>query len=105
LLAEEEISQDLSYASSHLNVLSLCSYNNRTTRTLFTTLQIIYNDIREVVFSPGYRAMRELHLVIRDVALVPPSYYSAVEGATEISENVLELAKRIIRLLQEGVNV
>jgi hypothetical protein len=48
--------------------------------------------------------MRELHLVIRDVGHAPPSYYRAVEGANEISKNGLDLARRVICVLQ-GVNV
>jgi hypothetical protein len=39
--------------------------------------------------------MRELHLVIRDVAHAPPSYYRAVEGANEISKDGLDLAREL----------
>jgi hypothetical protein len=105
LLAEEGVGEDLSYAASHLNLLSFCSYNNPATRTLFITLQMVYNDIREIVLSPIYRAMRELQLIIRDVELVPPSYYSAVEGARKFSASVLDLANRVIKLFEERVNV
>jgi hypothetical protein len=83
----------------------MCSYNSSTARTLCTTLQIIFNDVREIVFSPTYRTMCEMYLVIKDVALVPTSYYDAVEGAREISEDVIDLVKRVIDLLQENVNV
>jgi hypothetical protein len=105
LLAREDISEDMSYASSHLNVLSLCSYNSSTARRLYMRLQIILNDVREVLFSPAYRAMCKLHLVIKDAKLVPPSYYDAVEGATAVSEDTLDLARRVIGILQESIDV
>jgi hypothetical protein len=104
LLADEEISQDLLYASSHLNVLSLCSYNSGTARMLFTTLQIIFNEIREIVISPIYRTMRDSRLVIKDVAVVPASYYDAIEGARDVSQDVLDLARRVVLVLQESIH-
>jgi hypothetical protein len=62
-----------------------------------------FNDIREVVVSPAYRAMRELHPYVKDIGLVPFSYYDAVEGAREISKDILGLAGRVIRALQESL--
>jgi hypothetical protein len=103
LLANEEISQDLLYTSSHLNVLSFCSYNSDAAKQLYTTLQIIFNDIRDVVVSPTYHAMRELH-VIKDVTIAPSGYYDAVEGAREISKAILELARRTMAVLQDNID-
>jgi hypothetical protein len=105
MLDAAEISQDLSFAASHLNVLSLCSYNSTTARTLFTTLQVIFNDVREIVFSPIYRAMCERQLVIKHAARVPETYFDPIKGAKEVSETVLDLAKRVIDLLQENLNI
>jgi hypothetical protein len=104
-LARDETSQALSYASSHLNVLSLCSYNSKTARTLYTTLQIIFNDIREIAFSPVYRAMCELRLDVKDTAHVPSSYYEAVEGSREMCEDIMDLARRVVDVLQESIDV
>jgi hypothetical protein len=104
LLPGEEIGQDLLYASSHLNVLSLCSYNSGTAKKLYTTLQIIFNDIREVVVSPVYRAMRELHPVLKDVALGPVSLDDAIEGAGEVSKTISDLTRRVISVLQESLS-
>jgi hypothetical protein len=104
LLAHEETSQELVYSCSHLNVLSLCSYNSDAARKLYTTLQIIFNDIREIVVSPAYQAMRELHLVVKDATAVPLGYYDAVEGASEISKNILDLVGRTMTILQDNIN-
>lgn len=102
-LQGEEISQDLSYASSHLNVLSLCSYDNSMARKLYTTLQIIFNDIREVVVSPVYRTMRELRIGVKDVTRVPLSNFDEVEGAVEVVETILDLTRRVMDILQESL--
>jgi len=102
-LPRDEISQDLLYASSHLNVLSLCSYDNGMARKLYTTLQIIFNDIREVVVSPAYRTIRELHIVVKDVALVPLPDYNAMEDVAEVVETILDLSRRVMGVLQENL--
>ena len=69
-----------------------------------TTLQIIFNDIREVVVSLAYRRMRELHIVVKDAALVPLSHYDRVEGAKEVSETILDLTRRITDTLQKSLS-
>jgi hypothetical protein len=100
----EEVGQDLAYASSHLNVLSLCSYDNPSARKLYVPLQILYNDIREVMVSPVYRKMRELHIVMTDAAYLPPSHHDSVEGAEEVSKTILDLTRRITDTLRERLN-
>lgn len=100
----EEIGQELSYASSHLNVLSLCSYDNAIAKELYTPLQIVFNDIREVAVSPVYRTMRDMNIVVKDVALVPLSHYDAVEGAEEVIRTILDLTRRIMGILQESLS-
>jgi hypothetical protein len=54
--------------------------------------------------SPAYHAMRELHLVVKDVTVVPFGYYDAVEGASEISKTILDLARRTMAVLQDSIN-
>jgi hypothetical protein len=60
-------------------------------RKLYVRLQIIFNDIREIVVSPVYRTMREMHIVVQDVALVPLSHYYAIEGAVEVSKTIVDI--------------
>jgi hypothetical protein len=103
-LLGEETGQDLAYASSHLNVLSLCSYDNPSARRLYIPLQIIYNDIREVIVLPVYHKMRELHIIVKDAAHLPPSHYDRVEGAEEVSKTILDLTRRITDTLRERLN-
>jgi hypothetical protein len=103
-LVGEEVGQDLLYASSHLNVLSLCSYDNAIARKLYITLQIIFNDIREIVISPVYDRMRKLQIAVKNEALVPSSQYGVVDGAGELSKNILELIARVMDVLQESLS-
>jgi hypothetical protein len=100
----EEVGQDLSYASSHFNALSLCSYENATAKELYVSLQMIFNDVREVISSPVYRAMREMNTAVKESGLVPPSHYLQVEGAKEISDTILDLTGRILSILQDSLN-
>jgi hypothetical protein len=104
-LSGEEASQELLYTASHLTVLSLCSYDNVMARKLYVRLQIIFNDIKEIVVSPVYRTMREMHVVVQDVALVPLSHYYAVEGADEVSKTILDITRSSMDLLQERISL
>jgi hypothetical protein len=104
-LRGEDIGEDLLYVSSHLNVLSLCSHDNEMAKKLYTILQIIYNDIREVVLSPAYSAMRELRLVVKNPAVMPRSYYDGFEDAAEASSTILDLTRRVMDVLRDGLSV
>lgn len=104
-LSGEEASEELSYAASHLTVLSLCSYDNAMARKLYIPLQVIFSDIREVVVSPVYRTMRELQIAVKDVALVPLSHCYAVEGAEEVSKTILGIARSSMGVLQERISL
>ncbi|CAG5180806.1 uncharacterized protein ALTATR162_LOCUS9432 [Alternaria atra] len=96
----EEVGQDLSYASSHLNLLSLCSYDNSIARKLYTQLQIDFNEIREVAVSPVYREMRNARIFVKDPRLVPRSYYDPVLGAEELSKAIVDSARSIMGTLK-----
>ncbi|KAJ4320951.1 hypothetical protein N0V94_003127 [Neodidymelliopsis sp. IMI 364377] len=72
---------------------------------LSMNMLIIFNDIREVLVSPVYRAMRESQIAVKDVANVAPGYYDAVEGAEDVSKNILDLTGRIMRVLQESLSL
>jgi hypothetical protein len=100
-LMGEEIGQDLAYASALLNVLFFCSYDDPSARRLYIPLQVIYNDIREVAVSLVYRKMRELHIIVRDAAHLPPSHYDRVEGAEGVSKTILDLTSGITDILRE----
>jgi hypothetical protein len=61
------------------------------------------NAIREIILSPVYRKMREMHIVVQDVPLVPLSHYYAIEGAEEVSKTILDITRSSMDLLQERI--
>jgi hypothetical protein len=94
------------YASSHLDVLSTCSNDDNTLiRKLYTTLRVIYNDLRESVSSPIYRSMRDMGILVKDTALVSTSYYDGVEGAAEVSENMVNTTRRLMAVFHESLSM
>lgn len=105
MLREKDIDTDLLYVSSHMNLLSVCSSNSRTARKLFTVLQIIYNDIRDLVLSPVYRAMRDLQYLEFGTAPVPQSYFDAFPGSHEVLESVRDVTERAISLLADKLHI
>jgi hypothetical protein len=74
-------------------------------RKLYVRLQIVSNDIREIVVSPVYRKMREMHIVVKDVALMSLSHYHAVEGADEVSKTISDITSSSMDLLQERISL
>jgi hypothetical protein len=106
MLDGEECGQDMLYASSHLDVLSTCSNDDNTLiRKLYTTLRVIYDDLRESVSSPIYCSMKDMGILVQDRALVSASYYDAVEGAAEVSENIVNTTRRLMGVFQESLNM
>jgi hypothetical protein len=104
-LSGEVAGQQLLYAASYLNTLSLCSYDNAMARKLCFPLQVIYNDIREVVVSPIYRRMCDLQITVKDVALAPLLHCSAVEGAAEVCKTISDIAESSMGVLQERITI
>jgi hypothetical protein len=103
-LTAEVVGQELSYASSHLNLLSYCSFDNALAKILYVKLQVIYNDIREALVSPAYREMCQTGTLVRDAALVPRSEFGSVEGTMDISRTMVDLNERILKVLCESLN-
>ncbi|CAG5137409.1 uncharacterized protein ALTATR162_LOCUS93 [Alternaria atra] len=97
----EEISEDLSYASSHLHLLSLCGHDNIIAKKLYTKLQKIFNDIREIAVSPVYREMRDARIFVKDPMFVPRSHYDSVVGAEDASISILNSVRRAMDAIQD----
>jgi hypothetical protein len=100
----KEVGHDLFYASSHLNLLSLCSYNSSTAGTLYSTLQIIFNDIRDIIVSPIYCNLCESDVIVYDTGSVSRSRSEAVEGGKEIDTCIRDLVQRILVVLQQRLS-
>lgn len=50
--SKEDVGLELAYASSHLSILALCSYENKVARKAYTSLQIVFNDLKELLALP-----------------------------------------------------
>jgi hypothetical protein len=74
-------------------------------RKLCAQLQIIFNDTREIISSPIYRAMREMHIIVKDVALMPLSHHHMIEGAEDVSKTILDITRSSMRVLQERISL
>jgi hypothetical protein len=97
----EEAGQDLSYAALHLSALSYCSFDNTMAKKLHSQLLIMFNDIREVIMSPVYRAMLGRGITIEGRAVGSFSHYNTAEGAEEMSRAILEISRNSMALLQD----
>jgi hypothetical protein len=100
----EEVGHDLSYASSHLNLLSLCSSSSSSARILYSILQPIFNDIREVVVAPAYRNLRPVDFNVNETVDERWTRLEAVEGGEELETRIRELVQRITLVLMQRLN-
>jgi hypothetical protein len=98
----EEVSHDLLYASSKLSALSRCSHDSQTSKTLYATLQVLFDEIRRIYTSPVYRVMRQKHVNLRDANLMFASQHLDDDGMAETSKDILDIAKRALDILQVG---
>jgi hypothetical protein len=94
------VGHDLSYANSNLNLLSLCSYNSDTARTLYLILQVIFNDIREIIVSPANQSIHRAVPVPND----PAETTQRIEDEEMTSIRDRDLAERVLIMLQQRLN-
>lgn len=47
-----DVGLELAHASSHLSILSVCSYGNDVARKMHTRLQVVFNDVKNLLESP-----------------------------------------------------
>jgi hypothetical protein len=69
------------------------------------TLQIIFNDARDILYSPTYRSMCEQHLVIASDIQLQLESYDSIEGAREVREDILDLVGRVLKLLEGKISL
>jgi hypothetical protein len=100
----KEVSSDLLYASSHLNLLSLCSYNSSTARELYSTMQVVFNDIRDILVSPHYSQVPISGNTAGDAGGLRQPGIEAEERFQDTSIHVRGLAHRMLDILQQRLN-
>jgi hypothetical protein len=97
------VSQELSHASAHLDLLSLCSYDNGDTKDLYAKLQAAFNEIREVAVSPVYCQMREARVCVKGPLFVRNQYGDSVVETMELSKTIVEVTRQIRDILREAL--
>jgi hypothetical protein len=103
----EEAGHDLAYAASHLNLLSLCSSNSSTARTLYAMLQVIFNDAREIIVSTDFRHMRERYADNNAAVGHAGDKRPGIEessASVDIRGRIRDLALRIMNVLQKRLS-
>lgn len=62
---------------------------------MHSTLQVIFNEMREVIVSPSYRAMIMQHFA------GPGHAKESISGSQEVETSIRELAQRVLDLLDQ----
>lgn len=55
--------------------------------------------------SPVYRKMCEMHIAVRNVALMSLLHHDTVEGAAEIGRTIVDTTRRTMDVLQQKLNL
>ncbi|KAK7177959.1 hypothetical protein PSPO01_15990 [Paraphaeosphaeria sporulosa] len=103
---QEDIGLELAYASSHIGVLSVCSYENEVARKMYTSVQILFNDVRDVMASLVHTlGMRRSSTgVLRPPMYFPLSQGQMVQSREDVKRNVVDIARRIMDILKNSIN-
>jgi hypothetical protein len=107
LCSGEEAAHDLTYAASYLNLLSLCSYNSATARTLYATLQVIFNDAREIIVSSDFRHMRDRYADVHAAAGHAGDERPGIEessASADIRGRIRDLVFQIMNVLEKRLS-
>jgi len=99
--AGEEVGHDLAYATSHLNLLSLCSCDSAPIRTLYFSMQAIFNDIRDIMVSDSYRRTRHPDQVLWQHAASEQFRQEFREETNQTNERIRDLNKRVLDVLNK----
>lgn len=101
-----DIGLELAYASSHISVLSVCSYENEAAKSLFVSLQIFFNDVRDVLTLPMHTASLDgsspgVHAPIIDL---PLGQDPVLMNAKNVSKCVEDISRRSLEMLENSIN-
>jgi hypothetical protein len=104
MLNATETSHDLLYASSHLNLLSLCSFNSSTGRELYSMMQVVFNDIRDILVSPAFdKVSKTFSNISRRTGHIQFNTQPE-EGFQETMMHIRDLARRVLNILQQRLD-
>jgi len=95
----QEISLELAYASSHICLLSLCSYNNEIARKMYTTVQVVFNEIREIA---ALQITNNSHVSDTSTHF---SQGPTAQSPNSAASNIVDIAKRVMHLLRVSIDL
>jgi len=99
------VSQNLLHASSHLELLLLCDYDNGKTKQLYTKLQTVFNEIREIAASTAYHHMREPRLFVKEPLLAPSKHCDSIAGAADMNKTIVDVTRKIRDVVREALEL
>ncbi|KAF2648357.1 hypothetical protein K491DRAFT_763129 [Lophiostoma macrostomum CBS 122681] len=90
--SRDDVGLELAYASSHLSILSLCSYESEVARRMYTSLQVVFNDLKDLLTLPiGANSMRESR---QDHMIHSPQH---------VRRTTVQVAKEILKILEGSI--
>lgn len=87
-------------------MLSVCSYENSVAKKMYTSLQILFNDVRDVLATPDYSLQghgRAGSLPTPNVVL-PMGQGQLVVGPEDVRRNVIDIARRVVDVLENKIS-
>ena len=86
-------------------MLSVCSYENSVAKRMYTGLQILFNDVRDVLATPDYSALGQTPGGAQyPNTTLPLSQGQAVVRPEDVRRNVIDIAKRVVDIMEFKIN-
>ena len=101
----EDVGLELAYASAHIGVLSVCSYETSIAKRMYTSLQILFNDVRDVLATPDHSAPGPARGVAQYPNTTSPLSQRQTSARPEnIRRDVIDIARRVVDILESKIN-
>jgi hypothetical protein len=102
--AREDVGLELAYASSHIAILSICSYENEVARKMYTSLQILFNDVRDVLTVPVHATGMHGGSSMGAPAPMMLTQGQVVQTPDDVRRTVVDVARQIVDILENSIN-
>lgn len=99
-----DVGLELAYASAHIGILAVCGYENAMAKRMYTSLQILFNDVRDVLASPDYKdSSHRYGSALRSPMNLPLSQGQTMQSPETLRTNIIDITRRVMDILESSI--
>lgn len=82
----------------------MCSYENEVAKKMYTSLQILFNDVRDVLAAPMHSTIGSTtEASVSKRICTPLSKERTMHTGQEVRTNVVDIARRVLDILEKKI--